>query len=155
MEEFSARFLRSLFARWIQRAPVTRSPRYSCRLACEGGRRSKQRLLPTLPEQPLRAVPEQSDAVGHRGNPSPAAQAEQERNLGKNTITDLVPPTNDARFLTGYDHSTATTRRRPAGGQVSPIADNLYLSMQEVAHAGEHHGEAEAVGGGYHVRIAY
>src|SRR6266850_408452 len=59
MEEFSARFLRSLFARWIQRAPVTRSPRYSCRLACEGGRRSKQRLLPTLPEQPLHAVPEQ------------------------------------------------------------------------------------------------
>src|SRR6266481_4467061 len=58
MEEFSARFLRSRFARWIQRAPVTRSPRYSCRLACEDGRRSKQRLLPTLPEQPLHAVSE-------------------------------------------------------------------------------------------------
>src|SRR5260370_38685450 len=59
MEEFSARSLRSLFARWIQPAPVTRSPRHFCRLACGGGRCLKQRLLPTPPEQPLHAASEQ------------------------------------------------------------------------------------------------
>src|SRR5258708_30870840 len=56
MEEFSARSLRSLFARWIQPAPVTRSPRHFYRLACVGGRCLKQRLLPTPPEQPLHAA---------------------------------------------------------------------------------------------------
>jgi len=30
-------------------------------------------LVPTPPEQPLHAASEQSDAIGHRGNSSPAA----------------------------------------------------------------------------------
>src|SRR5260370_28265438 len=59
MEEFSARSLRSLFARWSQPAPVTRSPRHFYGLACVGGRCLKQRLLPTPPEQPLHAASEQ------------------------------------------------------------------------------------------------
>jgi hypothetical protein len=73
--------------------------------------------------------------------------------LGKNTIGNLVPRASDAWFLTADDDSTATTGDSQQRASEPSLA--TYLSMEEVAHAGEDHGETEAVGGGYDVCIAH
>src|SRR5216684_1093141 len=153
MEESSARSLRSLFARWIQPAPVTRSPRHFCRLACMGGRCLKQRLLPTPPEQPLHAASEQERRYRTSREHFACCVSGAREELGKKY---------DYRSCPAYKRCAVSSRglwlrmnywEKAGRRQVSPTTED-HFSVQEVAHTGEDHGQAKAVGCCDYVGIA-
>src|SRR5713101_3223477 len=154
MEESSARSLRSLFAPWIQPAPVTRSPRHFCSLACMVGRCLKQRLLPTPPEQPLHAASEQERRYRTSREHFACCVSGAREELGKKY---------DYRSCPAYKRCAVSSRglwlrmnywEKAGRRQVSPTTED-HFSVQEVAHAGEDHGQAEPVGGGDNIGIAH